>query len=223
MRRGGLAAAGRTAVPTVAPPSPTWHGLPAYFITHPGEFDGTEPSGTNVGGTPRLATAPRAATADHRDRDREGRSDGAPAWLRGRHLGQRRRVLRRRGQGPRRELLRSPPVAWRHATRQRPSSRSPPTPHRSGTSRRRRTGASWRYRHSCSMVPSVTSRTSSWRPPARALNTAGAHPPGTLRAAGPWASWPGWPTERPSRSTGSVARDGVAIDGPAPAGHVGAR
>jgi hypothetical protein len=44
---------------TVASPFPTWEGLPAYFITDPGPFEGAEPSGTNVGGTP-ASQLPRA-------------------------------------------------------------------------------------------------------------------------------------------------------------------
>ena len=46
-------------VSTAASPFPTWDGLPAYFITDPGPFEGAEPSGTNVGGTP-ASQLPRA-------------------------------------------------------------------------------------------------------------------------------------------------------------------
>jgi hypothetical protein len=46
-------------VATVAPPFPTWDGLPAYFMADPGPFDGAEPSGTNVGGSP-ASQLPRA-------------------------------------------------------------------------------------------------------------------------------------------------------------------
>ena len=81
-------------VSTVAPPLPPGTGFP-LLDNGPRAIQGRRASGTNVAAR-RLATAPRAATTDHRHRDREGRSDGAPAWLRGRHLGERLRVLRRR-------------------------------------------------------------------------------------------------------------------------------
>jgi hypothetical protein len=46
-------------VSTAAPPLPTWDGLPAYFMADPGPFDGGEPNGTNVGGSP-ASQLPRA-------------------------------------------------------------------------------------------------------------------------------------------------------------------
>jgi hypothetical protein len=39
-------------VSTAASPFPTWDGLPAYFMADPGPFEGGEPGGTNVGGSP---------------------------------------------------------------------------------------------------------------------------------------------------------------------------
>jgi len=46
-------------VSTAAPPFPTWDGLPGYFMADPGPFEGAEPSGTNLGGTP-ASQLPRA-------------------------------------------------------------------------------------------------------------------------------------------------------------------
>lgn len=49
----GPAGTGRSPrVSTAAPPFPTWDGLPAYFMTDQGPFEGGEPNGTNVGGSP---------------------------------------------------------------------------------------------------------------------------------------------------------------------------
>jgi hypothetical protein len=39
-------------VSTVAPPFPTWNGLPAYFMAKSGPFEGIEPNGTSVGAPP---------------------------------------------------------------------------------------------------------------------------------------------------------------------------
>jgi hypothetical protein len=56
----GLAGPGRPGrVSTAASPFPTWDGLPAYFMADPGPFEGAEPSGTNVGGSP-ASQLPRA-------------------------------------------------------------------------------------------------------------------------------------------------------------------
>jgi hypothetical protein len=46
-------------VSTAASPFPAWDGLPAYFIADPGPFDGAEPGGANVGGSP-ASQLPRA-------------------------------------------------------------------------------------------------------------------------------------------------------------------
>src|SRR5215831_1430341 len=46
----GRAGGGRPhRVSTVAPPLPTWNGLPAYFMADSGPFEGIEPNGTSVG------------------------------------------------------------------------------------------------------------------------------------------------------------------------------
>lgn len=44
---------------TVAPPFPTWDGLPAYFLADSGPFESAEPNGTQVGGLP-ASQLPRA-------------------------------------------------------------------------------------------------------------------------------------------------------------------
>jgi hypothetical protein len=46
-------------VSTAAPPFPTWDGLPAYFLSDRGPFEGAEPNGGNVGGSP-ASRLPRA-------------------------------------------------------------------------------------------------------------------------------------------------------------------